>query len=179
MSTITTPVIPASRTTTPTPARKTAPYEDWRPPITGVSLLIPVGVDALAVVDFLGSIMMPTGTVHTGQTPEQAAQDVLHGAPDGLPLLRRVVLTRSQTRRRKVITHVLATTPMTRADVGHLKYRDPRADVRVLPTMRIINGLPTPARLLALVGLQALATGETAYLEGGLVRPYPPERVRQ
>ncbi|MGF1236317.1 hypothetical protein ACQSME_03520 [Streptomyces sp. 2-6] len=65
-----------------------APYEDWRPPIHGVSLLIPVGADALAVADLRSLIMLPTGTVSDGQTPEQAARDLLLGAPDGLPALR-------------------------------------------------------------------------------------------
>ncbi|MER0476907.1 hypothetical protein ABR737_00810 [Streptomyces sp. Edi2] len=140
-----------------------------------MSLLVPVGADALVVADLLGSIMMPTGTLQGGQTPQQAAQDVLRGAPDGLPLLRRVALAWVQTRRRKVITHVLATTDsMTREDAGHLIYRDPRADVRVLPTLRVVDGLPAKGRLRLLVGLQALATGETAYIEGDVVRPSAP-----
>ncbi|MEU1449005.1 hypothetical protein, partial [Streptomyces mirabilis] len=63
---------------------------------------------------------------------------------------------------------------MTREAVGHLIYRDPRATVRVLPTMRVIDDLPTQGRLRVLVGLQALATGETAYIEGGVVLPSAP-----
>ncbi|WP_329359255.1 hypothetical protein [Streptomyces sp. NBC_01483] len=84
-----------------------------------------------------------------------------------------------QARRRKVITHVLATAPMTREAVGHLIYRDPRATVRVLPTMRVIDDLPTLGRLRVLVGLQALATGETAYIEGGVVLPSVPPTFTQ
>lgn len=161
------------------PARKTASYGDWRPPIVGVSVLVPVGADALVVVDLLGGLMIPTGSVPDGQTPQQAAQDVLRGAPGGLPLLRRVALAWVQARRRKVITHVLATEPMTHEDVGQLIYRDPRADVLVLPTMRVVDELPTPGRLRVLVGLQALATGETAYLEGDEVRHYAPPGLIQ
>ncbi|MEV0375711.1 hypothetical protein AB0I10_39225 [Streptomyces sp. NPDC050636] len=132
-----------------------------------MSFLVPVGADTLVVTDLLGSIMMPTGAIQGGQTPQQASQDVLRGAPD--------VLAWVQTRRRKVITHVLATTePMTREDVGHLIYRDPRADVRVPPTMSVVDGLPAKGRLRLLVGLQALATGEMAYIEGDVVRPSAP-----
>ncbi|MEV7198071.1 hypothetical protein AB0N81_40715 [Streptomyces sp. NPDC093510] len=163
MPTITAPV--------PLPARKTAPYEDWRPPIIGVSVLVPVGADALVVVDLLGGIMIPTGSVHDDQTPQQAAQDVLRGAPKGLPLRRRVALAWVQARRRKVITHVLATEPMTREDIGQLLYIDPRADVRVLPTMRVIDELPTPGRLRVLVGLQARHHRSPAHAEDPQAHP--------
>jgi hypothetical protein len=179
MSTITAPFIPAARGTDSPPERRAAPYENWRPPVVAVSLLIPVGADALVVADLRGSILVPTGMVQHGQTPQQAAQDVLRGAPEGLPLLRRVALAWVQTRRRKVITHVLATVPMPRMDVGCLIYRDPRADVRVLPTMHAVGDLPKQARLRILVGLQALATGKTAYIEGGEVRPYAPPELLQ
>ncbi|MCZ0998007.1 hypothetical protein O1M63_07280 [Streptomyces mirabilis] len=66
---------------------------------------------------------------------------------------------------------------MTREAVGHLIYRDPRATVRVLPTVRVIDDLPTQGRLRVLVGLQALATGETAYIEGGVVLPSAPPNL--
>lgn len=174
MPTFTAPVIPATRTGDPVPAQKTASYENWRPPVIGVSLLIPVGSDSLAVADLRGAILMPTGAVHAGQTPEQAAQDVLRGNPDGLPHLRRVALAWVQTRRRKVITHVLATAPMTREATEQMTYRDPRADIRVLPTLHVLNDQPAPGRLRILVALQALAIGETAYIEGGMVRPAAP-----
>ncbi|MEV2234951.1 hypothetical protein AB0H69_41200 [Streptomyces phaeochromogenes] len=170
MPTITAPVTPTAHSADPVPAQKTASYQNWRPPVIGVSLLVPVGSDSLAVADLRGVILMPTGTVHAGQTPEQAVQDVLRGAPDGLPLLRRVALSCVQMRRRKVITHVLATESMPREGVGRLSYRDPRADVRVLPTMRVVDSLTAGGRQRVLVALQALATGETAYIEGGVVR---------
>ncbi|MGW1496851.1 hypothetical protein [Streptomyces sp. NPDC002402] len=179
MSTITAPAIPDSRRADPVPARTTAPYENWRPPVIGVSLLVPVGPDALVVADLLGSLMMPNGSVHDGQTPEQAARDVLRGAPDSFLLLRRVALARVQMRRRTVITHVLATAPMTREAARHLIYRDPRAEVHVLPTMRLIDDLPPRARQRVLVGLQALATGQTAYLEEGVVHASPPPDLLQ
>ncbi|MGX1915365.1 hypothetical protein ACWIID_42115 [Streptomyces phaeochromogenes] len=122
------------------------------------------------VADLFGTIIVPTGSVHDGQKPAEAAQDVLRGAPDGLPLLRRVALSCVQMRRRKIITHVLATEPMTREDAGRLSYRDPRADVRVLPTMHVVDSLTAGGRQRVLAALQALATGETAYIEGGVVR---------
>ena len=171
MPTSTALVLPAARSAdaalVPTPAH----YENWRPPVIGVSLFIPVGTDGLVVADPLGSTMLPTGTVRDGQTLEQAAEDVLGGAPDGLPALRRVVMACVQMRRRKVITHVLATAPMSRASVARLTYRDRRVPVRVLPTVRVIGELPVQGRLRVLVTLQALATGEMAYIEGGVVRP--------
>jgi hypothetical protein len=85
MSTITATVLPPARNADLAPARKTGPYENWRPPVIGVSLLVPVGADTLVVADLRGLTMMPTGSVHDGQTPEQAAQDVLRGTPNGLP----------------------------------------------------------------------------------------------
>ncbi|MGW1761873.1 hypothetical protein [Streptomyces mirabilis] len=49
-----------------------------------------------------------------------------------------------------------------REAVGRLIYRDPRATVRVLPTMRVIDDLPTQGRLRVLVGLRnACADCET------------------
>ncbi|MFC6066998.1 hypothetical protein [Streptomyces ochraceiscleroticus] len=144
-----------------------------------MTLLVPVGADALVIVDLLGGTMLPTGAVYDGQAPEQAAQNVLHGVPGGLPLVRRVALAWVQMRRRKVITHVLATEPMPRKDVEQLIYRDPRAEVRVLPTLQVIDKLTPKGRLRALVGLQALATGETAYIEGDVVRTATPPRLMQ
>jgi hypothetical protein len=63
---------------------------------------------------------------------------------------------------------------MTREAVGHLIYRDARADVRVLPTIRVLDDLPVQGRIRVLAALQALATGETAYIEGDTVRPSAP-----
>lgn len=136
-----------------TPARRHPGYENWRPPIFGVALLLPVGADCLAVADLRGMLMLPVGDVPTGQTPEEAAQHVL-ASPEDLPPLRRVVINQVQTRRRKVITHVLASAPMTRAAVDALAYRDPRANVRVMPTLEFIDQVWPMARLRILVGLQ-------------------------
>ncbi|WP_371792271.1 hypothetical protein OG285_25085 [Streptomyces sp. NBC_01471] len=144
-----------------------------------MSLLVPVGADALVVADLLGGVMMPSGPVHEGQTPEQAAHQILRGAPGGLPALRRVALAWVQTRRRKIITYVLATASIPRETVGRLNYRDPRAVIRVLPTVRVIDDLHEHGRLRILVGLQALATGETAYIEGGLIRSSAPPGLIQ
>ncbi|MFE7543830.1 hypothetical protein [Streptomyces platensis] len=112
---------------------------------------------------------MPTITAPLTSTERSSA----------LLILRRVALAWQQTRRRKVITHVLATAPLTRAAVGYLAYRDPRANVRVLPTMRVLKDLNEVGRLRALVALQALATGETAYIEGGVVHPSAPPSLTQ
>jgi hypothetical protein len=151
------------------PVRHSAAYEDWRPPIVGVALLMPVGADCLAVADLRGMLMLPVGDVHRGQTLEEAAQRVL-ASHEGFPFLRRVVVDRVQTRRRKVITHVLASAPMTYAAVDGLTCRDPRADLRVIPTLQFIDEVWYKARLRILVGLQALATGTTACIEDGAVR---------
>lgn len=157
------------------PAQRRAAYENWRPPVVGIALLIPVGADCLVVADLCGMLMLPVGDVRVGQSPEEAAQRVL--APrESLPLLRRVVVHRVQTRRRKVITHVLASEPMTCAAVDDMTYRDPRADVRVMPTVQFIGEVRPEAGLRILVGLQALATGTTACIEGGVVlNGSPPE----
>ncbi|GGR34926.1 hypothetical protein GCM10010251_58950 [Streptomyces aurantiogriseus] len=151
------------------PAQRSLTYEDWRPPIVGVALLVPVGADSLAVADLRGMLMLPVGDVRIGHPLEEAAQQVL-ASREGLPLLRRVAVDRVQTRRRKVITHVLASAPMTRAAVDGLAYRDPRADVRVMSTLQFIDEVWPKARLRILVGLQALATGETVCIENGVVR---------
>ncbi|MGW7715558.1 hypothetical protein ACWGKK_14745 [Streptomyces chartreusis] len=155
-----------------------AAYENWRPPVIGVSLLLPVGADCLAVADLRGALMLPVGGVFDEQTPEEAAHHVLAGPPGELRLLRRVAVDWVQARRRKVITHVLAAAPMTHSAVEALAYRDPRATVRVMPTLQFVDQMWPPARTRVLVGLQALATGETTCLEGGVVRPsLPPEVI--
>ncbi|MFE7276881.1 hypothetical protein [Streptomyces sp. NPDC057623] len=159
------------------PARRHTAYENWRPPIVGVALLVPVGADCLAVADLRGLLMLPVGEVRVGQPPQEAAQNVLN-SPEGLPLLRRVAVDQVQTRRRKVITYVLAAAPMTRAAVETLVYRDPRADVRVIPTMHFIDQVRPEARLRTLVSLQALATGETASIEDGKVHAESPPPSR-
>ncbi|MDQ0904488.1 hypothetical protein QFZ22_000473 [Streptomyces canus] len=174
MPTITAPVLPAARSADPDPELPPGRYENWRPPVIGVAILVPVGADALVVADLSGLIMLPTGAVHDGQTPEQAAQDVLRGIPGGLPLIRRVALASTQMRRRKVVTHYLATEPMTRETVGELTYRDPRAHVRVLPTLRVLDSATAAGQLRILVAFQALATGATAYIEGSVVLPSLP-----
>src|SRR2546423_14942376 len=112
--------------------RRRSAYENWRPPVIGVQLLVPVGADCLLVAETLGSIVLPVDAVHDRETPWEAAQHVLRGAPNGVPALRHVLLDQKQMRRRKVITHVLATASMSRGDVAPLTYRDPRGELRVL-----------------------------------------------
>lgn len=153
--------------------RSRAPYENWRPPVIGVSLLVPVGADCIAVAELRGMLMLPVGGVYDGQTPEEAGYRVLVDPSGGLRLQRRVAVDSAQTRRRKVITHVLAAAPMTRDAVTGLVYRDPRATVRVMPTVQLVDQWPT-GRARLLVSLQALATGGTACIEDGVVRTEMP-----
>ncbi|MGW1157769.1 hypothetical protein ACWD48_05985 [Streptomyces sp. NPDC002519] len=40
-----------------------AAYENWRTPVVGVALLVPVGPDCLAVADLLGTRMLPGDVV--------------------------------------------------------------------------------------------------------------------
>ncbi|MEU3978869.1 hypothetical protein AB0F77_01970 [Streptomyces sp. NPDC026672] len=165
--------MPTATATTPAP-RHHAPYEDWRPPVTGVSLLVPVGADHITVIDLHGMLMLPVGSMHDGQTSEEAGHRVLTDPSGRLRILRRVAIDRVQTRRRKVITHVMATTPITHGAAVGLVYRDPRATVRVIPTLQLLDRWPT-GRARLLISLQALATGETACIESGAVQaPIPP-----
>ncbi|MET9914900.1 hypothetical protein ABZZ74_51010 [Streptomyces sp. NPDC006476] len=163
--------------TVATPAPRGATYENWRPPIVGVALLVPVGAHCLAVADLRGMLMLPVGDVHPGQSVEEAAHNVLHPAAEGLQLLRQVAVDRIQTRRRTITTHLLASLPATRAVVDNLTYRDARADVRIMPTLHFIEQVRPHARLRVLVGLQALATGETAFIEDGTVRAAIPTEL--
>ncbi|MFB7741892.1 hypothetical protein [Streptomyces sp. NPDC056132] len=157
------------------PSRRVAAYENWQPPVVGISLLVLVGVGNLLVADTTGrgDILLPVGPVQNGQTLGQAAQQLL-GRPDLIPVHRRVVLDQTQTRRRTVTTHLLATRPCSAEDAAALTYRDPRAVLRVLPTSRAVAALPERARARTLLGLQALATGRTAYLIDGTLSPTPP-----
>ncbi|MFC9624434.1 hypothetical protein ACFTXM_32145 [Streptomyces sp. NPDC056930] len=79
-----------------------------------------------------------------------------------------------QMRRRKIITHILVTGPITREDTARLTYRDPRAVLRALPTVRAIADLPEDARARALIGFQALTIGAVAHLEAGTVQRLEP-----
>ncbi|MGW5731740.1 MULTISPECIES: hypothetical protein [Streptomyces] len=148
-----------------------APYEDWRPPVIGVSVLVPVGAHQLLIVSGPGSTLaLPTGAVGHDQSPEEAAQAVLTGLPGGLPVQRRVAVLQVQMRRRKVITHIVVTGPLTRAVAGTLTYRDPRAAVRILPTAQAVDILPERARTRALLSLQALAIGALVYVRDGEIQ---------
>ncbi|MEU1484506.1 hypothetical protein [Streptomyces sp. NPDC005752] len=171
MATATAPALAEGRGANLAHARTAAPYENWRPPVIGVSLIVPVGAEALVIADLLGTAMVPSGSVLSGETPEEAALNVLSDATGGLPPLRRVAVACVQMRRRKVITYVLATASITHESVGRLIYRDPRADIRVMPTIRAIDSLPVPGRLRVVVGLQALATGEIAYIGSDHISP--------
>jgi hypothetical protein len=87
--------------------------------------------------------------------------------------MRRVAVDWVQMRRRKVITHVMAAAPMTGEAVTGLIYRDPRATVRVIPTLQFLDQWPT-GRARLLVSRQALATGDPACIEDGVVRTQVP-----
>ncbi|MEW2267234.1 hypothetical protein ACGF5T_34795 [Streptomyces sp. NPDC047853] len=165
--------MPTATTLAPVP-HPPAPYENWRPPVIGVSLLVPVGADCITVADLSGMLMLPVGGVYDGQTPKEAGYHTLNDPSGELRLLRRVTVDWVQTRRRKVIIHVVATAPMTRDAVTRLVYRDPRASVRVMPTLQFLDQAWPSSRRRLLVSLQALATGETACLEDGAVRAAVP-----
>ncbi|MFG3134399.1 hypothetical protein ACGFZU_42805 [Streptomyces tendae] len=48
--------------------RALEPYENWRPPIIGVSVLAPVGATSLILPCIFGDIpLLPTGAVEEGQ----------------------------------------------------------------------------------------------------------------
>lgn len=146
-------------------------YENWRPPLIGVQLLIPVGSERLLVAETLGSICLPVDAVRDGESPRQAAQHVLLGASNGIPVLGRVAVDQKQMRRRKVITHVLATTPLSCDDVAPLTYRDPRGELRILPTERVIDLMPDRSRPRVHLALQGLTVGQTIYLGDGALPP--------
>ncbi|MFD8965089.1 hypothetical protein ACFV0C_08805 [Streptomyces sp. NPDC059568] len=137
-----------------------------------MTVLVPVGADGLLTADVTGhgDLVLPVGNVEDHQTPEEAAQLVLPGAPNGLPILRRVAVDQVQMRRRKVVTHIVVTSSLTQKDAMGLAYRDPRAILRVLHTTQAVAELPERARARALLGLQALAIGVMAYLEDGTVQ---------
>nr|BAP34732.1 hypothetical protein [Streptomyces sp. ML694-90F3] len=148
--------------------RRRAPYENWRPPIIGVSVLAPVGTTDLLLPCLPGNaLVLPTGTVEDGQSPEDAARAVLRGMPDGLPVRRRVAVDQVQMRRRKIITHLVATEPLTPGNCRALAYRDPRATIRVLPVGQALESLHHKVRTRVVLGLQALATGAVIYTEDG------------
>ncbi|MEU3901794.1 hypothetical protein [Streptomyces sp. NPDC045251] len=166
--------MPTATGTAPTPLRRTL-YENWKPPVIGVCLLLPVGADCLAIADLHGMLTLPVGTVDNGQTPEQAAHAVLPGSPTQLPNLRHVAVHEVQARRRQVITHILAAaTAMTHDTVTTLRYRDPRAVLRAIPTLHFLDQAPPPTRARTLAALQAQATGTTAHLRTGCARSQPP-----
>ncbi|MFD0509490.1 hypothetical protein ACFQ0Q_00355 [Streptomyces aureus] len=114
-----------------TALRQHSGYTNWRPAITGVTVLALVGVDNLVLPRLMGGLVLPTGTVEDGQSPEDAAQLVLSGMPGGLPIQRRVAVDEEHTRRRKVISHLVVTAPLTVEEAQCLVYRDPRADTDV------------------------------------------------
>ncbi|MGW7600518.1 hypothetical protein [Streptomyces antimycoticus] len=137
---------------------------------------MPVETSHLLLAELRGDLLVPSGPVHNGQAPEQAAQNVLLGAPSGISVLRRVAVDWVQMRRRQIFTYVVATKPLTYADAACLTYRDGRADLLVLPTAQATSSLPALARARVRAGLKALADEEMAYLEAGTV--YRTESVR-
>ncbi|MEU7228911.1 hypothetical protein [Streptomyces chrestomyceticus] len=153
----------------PDPApRRRPPYKNWRPPIISVHVLVPVGATGLALPGFPDdAVVLPTGPVEGGQTPEEAAQAVFAGLPDGLPIGRRVAVDQVQMTRRKIISHIVVTAPLTMQEAGALTYRDPRTDVQVLPTGQAMAALPERARTRALLGFQAIAIGSIVYVQDG------------
>ncbi len=162
--------------TAPAPApRRHAPYENWKPPVVGICLLLPVGTDCLAVANLQGILTLPVGTVNKGQTLEQASHAVMPGLQSHRLNLRHAAVHEVQARRRKVVTHVLAATAITHDTVTTLRYRDPRAVLKVMPTLQFLDHTSPRTRARTLSALQALATGTTADLiEHTATTPRPP-----
>ncbi|GAA1296214.1 hypothetical protein GCM10009579_74070 [Streptomyces javensis] len=163
-----TPTVAISTADRAGPRTIRARYENWRPPIAAVTLLVPVGTDLL-LTELCGDLLLPSGPVRDGQTPEQAAQQVLLRSPSSLPVHRQVAVDWSQTRRRQVFTHIVATYPLTHADAAFLTYRDGRAALRALPVSHAVAALPELARARVLAGLMALAAHEVVYLKAGVI----------
>jgi hypothetical protein len=155
--------MPTPTVTTPAPRRRAA-YENWRPPVIGVCLLVPVGADRIVVADLHGLLILPVSGVDDGQTLRDASHQMLADSSRALHHLRRITTDCVQTRRRKVITHVMATAPITREAVTELVYRDPRAVLRALPTLHFLDQASPSTRARTLAALQALATATTAPL---------------
>ncbi|WP_326708012.1 hypothetical protein OG758_48595 [Streptomyces sp. NBC_01474] len=152
-----------------TALRKHSGYANWRPAITGVTVLALVGVDNLVLPCLMGGLVLPTGAVEDGQSPQHAAQLVLSGMPGDLPIQRRVAVDEEHTRRRKIISHLVVTAPLTVEEAQCLVYRDPRADTDVLRTTEAVSLLTEPARARALLGLQALAINAMVYNHNGAI----------
>ncbi|MGW7090082.1 hypothetical protein ACWGH2_42235 [Streptomyces sp. NPDC054871] len=146
-----------------------------------MSVLALVGNSDLVLARFHdGTLVLPTGDVEDGQSPEAAGRAVLTGLAASLPVERQVAVDETQMRRRKVITHVVITEPLSAREACALVYRDPRADVHVLPRTRALSVLTHKAQLRAFLGLQAAAIGAMLYLRDGQitrvedVRPHDP-----
>ncbi|MGW3521832.1 hypothetical protein [Streptomyces hydrogenans] len=154
----------------PPAVRRPAPYENWRPPIVGVGLLVPVGADRIILVRTCGILSIPTGAVEDTQDVQDAARAVLTGLPHGLPIQRRVAVQHVQTRRRQVITHTVVTRPLLPEEVPCLAYRDLRAEVCILPTTAAAVALTERGRARLLLGLQALAIGATAFVHNDRIQ---------
>ncbi|WP_371551566.1 hypothetical protein [Streptomyces sp. NBC_00554] len=137
-----------------------------------------MGTDQLLVIEHAG-LLLPVGAVHDGQMPEEAAKAVLRLEPDGIHVLRRVAVDQRQpTRRRKVITHIVATKPLAPDDIVRLTYRDPRAAIRVIPLGQVTAHLPPCAHRRTLAALNALEQDKTAYLDSGTIRRTEPSASR-
>ncbi len=96
------------------------------------------------------------------------------GLSDGLPVRRRGAVDQVQMRRRKIITHIVATMPLTLRKTSTFLYRDPRADVRVLTIGAATAALPETARTRALLGLQSPAIGAMVHVEEGEIQRLEP-----
>ncbi|REH18374.1 hypothetical protein SAMN05428941_0062 [Streptomyces sp. 2114.2] len=162
--------------TAPAPVpRRHAPHENWKPPAVGICLLLPVGARCLAIADLQGILTLPVGTVNKGQTLEQASHAVLPGLQSHRLNLRHVAVHEVQARRKKVVTHVLAARAVTHDTVTTLRYRDPRAVLKVMPTLQFLDHTSPRTRARTLSALQALATGTPAHLiEHTVTTPRPP-----
>ncbi|MFD4133578.1 hypothetical protein [Streptomyces goshikiensis] len=144
----------------------TSPYQDWRSPLVGWALLVPVvgGCGDILVADVSGQgvLVLPVGSVDDNQPAPDIA-----GILTGVRVYTLLVEDTTQMRRRKVTTRVLATLPVQRDEVPALTYRDPRAVLRILPADEVLARMPELARPRLALALQSLATGDPTYIFNG------------
>ncbi|MFF4456792.1 hypothetical protein [Streptomyces goshikiensis] len=142
----------------------TSPYQDWRSPLVGWALLVPVvggGCGDILVADVSGQsdLVLPVGSVDDNQPAPDIASILT-----GVRVYTLLVEDTTQMRRRKVTTRVLATLPVQRDEVPALTYRDPRAVLRILPADEVLARMPELARPRLALALQSLATGHPTYI---------------
>ncbi|MFD4933399.1 hypothetical protein [Streptomyces virginiae] len=126
-----------------------------------MTLIVPVkgdGIGEILVADLTGQgpLALPTGDAeHTDRILP------------GVKIYTLVIEEVTQMRRRKVTTRVLVTLPVVRGTAYELRYRDPRAVLRVEPSTDVIEKLPERTGGRLALGLQSLLTGQPTYIRDG------------